>query len=84
MLGTWRFLAINSKVNIGGNDTWADYPGIAVDEEAVYITANMFPFTSGSGGVRLWIANKGVSGGWYGGPRTPLGGLPGRDGEGHR
>src|SRR5688572_12350940 len=32
--GTWRFLAINSKINIGGIDTWADYPGIAVDEEA--------------------------------------------------
>src|SRR5262245_31899067 len=65
--GTWRFTAINSKVNIGGTNTWADYPGFAVDEEAVYVTANMFPFTSGNTGGRVWIINKGVSGGWYGG-----------------
>lgn len=71
----WNYLAIDSKINItysdGTYDRWADYPGFAVDEEAVYITNNMFAFvpttTNGFGGVRLWIVNKGVSGGFYGG-----------------
>jgi hypothetical protein len=65
----WWFMAINSKINIGGSDHWADYPGFEVDEEAVYVTANMFPFAAGAGGVRLWIIDKGVAAGFYaGGP----------------
>ncbi|MCK5406622.1 MAG: hypothetical protein KAJ37_04175, partial [Candidatus Krumholzibacteria bacterium] len=63
----WWYMAINSKTNIGGSDNWADYPGFEVDEEAVYITANMFPFTTGIFGVRLWIIDKGVVGGFYSG-----------------
>jgi len=42
----WYFHAINSKTVIGGIERWADYPGFAVDEEAVYVTANMFSFVS--------------------------------------
>jgi len=57
--GTWYFYAINSKILMGGVDHWADYPGFAVDEEAVYITANMYTFGSKIfGGSRLWIVNK--------------------------
>lgn len=59
--GAWSFAAFNAVVNIGGNDTWFDYPGFAVDEEAIYITGNMFRFTGGTGtseGTRLWIVNK--------------------------
>jgi hypothetical protein len=64
----WYMIAINSAVSIGGVNSWADYPGFEVDEEAVYITANMFGFSSGTfQGTRLWIVNKGVSGGFYGG-----------------
>ncbi len=70
--GTWYFTAINSKVMISAVDHWADYPGLAIDEEAVYITANMFSFlTSGGapGGNRLWVIDKftGAGGGFYGG-----------------
>ncbi len=70
--GTWFFTAINSKVMISTVDHFADYPGFAVDEEAVYITADMFSFlTSGGtfGGNRLWIIDKfaGAGGGFYGG-----------------
>ena len=55
----WWFTAINSKININGADHWADYPGLGLDDKAIYITANMFRFPStGSGGVRLWIINK--------------------------
>ena len=65
----WYYAAVNSEVSIGGYDFWADYPGFEVDEEAVYITSNMFAHTgySGYGGVRLWIVDKGVAAGFYGG-----------------
>ena len=58
--GAWYFLEINSRVVIGAADRWADFPGLAVDEEAVYVTANMFSFATapGFGGVRLWIIPK--------------------------
>jgi hypothetical protein len=70
----WNFMAINAKQVIPRPvtlfDHWADYPGFEVDEEAIYITANMFTFVPfGSfGGVRLWIVDKGVgAGGFYDG-----------------
>ncbi len=66
--GTWYFLAINSVVTIGHQDCWADYPGLAVDDKAVYVTANMFSFSSGQyADALLWIIDKGISGGLYGG-----------------
>ena len=67
----WRFAAIDSKTVISGSETWADYPGFEVDEEAIYITNNMFTFSTGAyRGVRLWIVDKGEGdGGLYvGGP----------------
>ncbi len=64
----WWYTAIDAKVVISSVDHWADYPGFAIDEEAVYVTANMFSHFSGaSGGTRLWIIDKGVAGGFYGG-----------------
>ncbi len=57
----WYTYVINSKLNIAGLDHWADYPGLAVDDKAIYVTANMFKFASGGstfGGSRLWIINK--------------------------
>lgn len=74
--GDWNFFAIDSKQAIPRPVTifehWADYPGFEVDEEAIYVTANMFTFVPfGSfGGSRLWIVPKGVgTGGLYdGGP----------------
>lgn len=65
--GTWYFSEFDTAVNVSGTDYWADYPGFAVDEEAVYITSNLFSFASGSwGGVRVWILEKGVdAGGFY-------------------
>ena len=71
--GWWKS-SINSLTSISLNNTWADYPGFAVDEEAVYVCANMFahegqPFAGPTafGGIRLWIIPKGVIGGFYGG-----------------
>lgn len=61
--GTWYFHAIDSKLTItsgdGTHDSWADYPGFAVDEEALYVTANMFRFAGGfSLDSRVWIIAK--------------------------
>ncbi|NIP70997.1 MAG: hypothetical protein GTO04_18060, partial [Planctomycetales bacterium] len=67
--GTWYQQVITSTVMISSTDHWADYPGLAVDDEAIYITNNMFTFgTFIPGGVRLWIVDKGAgSGGLYDG-----------------
>ena len=67
--GTWFLASIDSKEIIGANDNWADYPGLAVDEEAAYITANIFTFGSNAfSGSRLWIIRKGTgTGGFYDG-----------------
>jgi len=71
--GTWHFTDFDSEMTIpGGTGTqhWADYPGFAVDEEAVYITTNMFEFAvdgTSFGGVRLWVIDKGLAGGFYDG-----------------
>ena len=69
---------IDASVVIGGDDHWFDYPGFAVDEEAIYITGNMFQFfglddgtqnpTGGDyGGVRLFVIDKGTATGLYAG-----------------
>lgn len=61
--GVWRFAQINARttINSGGTnrDTFADYPCVGLDGDAVYITANMIPFGTGVGvGSRLWIVRK--------------------------
>jgi hypothetical protein len=53
----WHLFAIDSFVEA---QVWADYPGLAVDEEAIYITSNMLtavqPFTFRLS--LLWIIAK--------------------------
>jgi uncharacterized protein (DUF2141 family) len=57
--GPWYFHQINAFETINIFDSWADYPGFAVDNQAIYITANMFDFGSGIfRGQRLWIIGK--------------------------
>jgi hypothetical protein len=73
----WHYTAIDSKVLFGGFvELWADYPGFEVDEEAVYITANLFAFPpfGGFGGVILCIIDKGAgTGGFYDGGTASVG-----------
>ncbi|MGB5893190.1 MAG: hypothetical protein WBG58_03360, partial [Ignavibacteriaceae bacterium] len=84
----WWYTAIDAKVVIISADHWADYPGFAIDEEAVYVTANMFSHVANAfGGTRLWIIDKGTVGGFYGGAAASVtggwdfpgltGGIPG-------
>ncbi|MCU0754906.1 MAG: C25 family cysteine peptidase [Xanthomonadales bacterium] len=58
--GTWYATAINAVENIGGGNCWVDYPGFAVDEEAIYVTGNMFRLSNNAfcAAQRLWILNK--------------------------
>jgi hypothetical protein len=65
----WYYHEIIAKTLIGTEEYWADYPGFEVDEEAIYITANMFSFEGGSGTNKtyLWIIDKGTSDGFYAG-----------------
>ncbi|MEO1242981.1 MAG: calcium-binding protein [Pseudomonadota bacterium] len=70
----WHVASIDAKTFIDGQNTWSDYPGIAVDDDAIYITANMFEFDAGPDGSRdfkgnrLWIIDKGEgTGGIYDG-----------------
>lgn len=67
--GTWYYQVIDAKVTDGGFDYWFDYPGFAIDEDAIYITGNMFRFVTNAGATfnRLWIVDKGVVGGLYSG-----------------
>ena len=65
----WTTHTIDALTPIGGGNAWADYPGIAVDDEAIYITNNMFDTETFSfAGQRLWIVDKGDgTGGFYDG-----------------
>jgi len=67
--GTWYFTRIDVDEVIGGFDSWFDYPGFAIDEEAIYISGNMFRFASTGpqfpNGTRLVIIDKGITNGFY-------------------
>jgi hypothetical protein len=54
----WWFTSINSAITIG-TLSYVDFPGLAVSSTGIYITANMFSFSTGNyTGGRLWIINK--------------------------
>ena len=65
-----RVYSATSQLTLPGPvELWADYPGLEVDEEAVYITMNFFNFLSYGAAYdqRLYIIHKGLVGGFYGG-----------------
>lgn len=66
--GGWYYQKINSKMTIDSKTCWADFPGLGVSSEALYITCNMFDFNNNYfQGSRLWILDKNLySGGTSG------------------
>ncbi len=53
----WSF----KRINAGSNGNWADYPGFEVDEEVIYITANMFTCIGNKfQNSKLFIVQKGT------------------------
>ncbi len=71
----WWFHAIDSKLNVAGVDSWIDYPGLACDNKAVYVTGNMYSFGSPAtyGGSRVWVINKTPT---YAGPNNSVAQIP--------
>ncbi|MEO1016496.1 MAG: PPC domain-containing protein [Pseudomonadota bacterium] len=57
--GHWYRQAVDGLEIIDGKNHWADFPAIAVGDDAIFITANMFTFDgAGFGGSRVWIGDK--------------------------
>lgn len=67
----WYFSSINTNLNINGQSVWSDFPGIATDGKAIYLTANLEKLVNGVYTntlveSHLWIIKDGIgSGGIY-------------------
>lgn len=62
----WWFHSFDRFTIVGGIFYYGDYPGLSVDDDAVYITANMFSNAPAYYGPYLWIVRKTPGG--YDGP----------------
>ena len=49
---------IENTRTVGNNKFWGDYPGLGFDAQAIYITVNMYGFTSGNGDAQIAVLNK--------------------------
>ncbi len=79
---TWNVQSVDAKLSgtaSGGftdRDMWCDYPGLAVDEEAIYVSCNYFNFSDPSiGGIffwetRVWVFDKTAL--YSGSPTAPI------------
>ncbi len=56
--GTWFKYRIESKMTIGGNASWLDYPGWGYNKDAIVITGNMFGFAAGYTGTQVIVLSK--------------------------
>ena len=58
-LGAWRNYSFNAMVDgATATDNWADYPGLGIDSQAIYLTANMFAFGGGFKYAKLRVIPK--------------------------
>jgi len=56
--GTWHKYRTDAKTNIFGSSFWVDYPGLGYDDQAYYVTGNLFGFSGGWGGVKYRVFDK--------------------------
>lgn len=59
--GVWYKYRTNAVLNIGGNTFWWDYPGLGYDDNAIYVTGNLFPLdpnVSAFGGAGFRVFDK--------------------------
>ena len=56
--GVWYKYRTDAKTLISGSSYWVDYPGLGFDDDAYYVTGNLFGFSSGWGGVKYRIFDK--------------------------
>lgn len=52
--GIWYKYRTPSVIDVDGEDYWVDYPGFGFDDNAWYVTGNLFPLGSGSFGGQLF------------------------------
>ncbi|HEX9671631.1 MAG TPA: hypothetical protein VGC93_19335 [Thermoanaerobaculia bacterium] len=73
-LGGWRNYKLDAtKDGSTQTNNWADYPGLGVDAQALYLTANMFRFGGGFQYSKVRIVPKGSApstGAYFGGAIT--------------
>ncbi|MFC7372605.1 hypothetical protein ACFQPF_13085 [Fictibacillus iocasae] len=56
---SWVLRAIDAdKFGSTQTNSWADYPSIGIDNQRLYVTANMFFNTDEFDAVKVWIFNK--------------------------
>jgi len=55
--GWWQY-SFPRTASVSGVTYYGDYPGLAADDDAVYLTANMFTSTENYYGTFLWIIRK--------------------------
>jgi hypothetical protein len=56
--GWWNYKLDATKDGSTATNNWADYPCLGVDNQAVYVTANMFHFNGGFAYAKLRILDK--------------------------
>ena len=60
--GTWYKYRTNSVIQVGSNEYWVDYPGIGFDDNAFYVTGNLFklngPSSDGFAGPLFRVFDK--------------------------
>jgi hypothetical protein len=57
--GTWYKYRTDAVINIGGDTYWWDYPGLGFDEDAYYVTGNLFGLNNnGFAGAGFRAFNK--------------------------
>src|SRR6266498_4919416 len=66
-LGPWRNYSLNATVDGGtATNNWADFPGLGVDANNLYITSNQFAFGGGFKYAKIRVVRK--AGPYSGGP----------------
>lgn len=56
--GNWKKYRVDTKLTVGSNDFWLDYPGFGFNKDRIVFSGNMFGFTDGWGGVQVVSLNK--------------------------
>ncbi len=56
--GTWYKYRTDAVINVSGTNFWWDYPGLGFDEDAYYVTGNLFGFGGGWAGVGYRVFDK--------------------------
>jgi|GEM_PF-1799185 len=55
----WVFTSGTGNINISGTPTWADYPTIGADVNALFVTTNQYPASGSTPGSNIRVFNKG-------------------------